>query len=75
MSVVMILRLDQVFDFRGWSVELQPLLVDRLGDAIRLDSGGLQPLPDSIHAVFVRRKNLMNLLHSVVLAISRRSWV
>lgn len=66
-----VLRLQKVFDLGSLCVELQPLLVDGLGDPVDANAGRLQPVSDTLNCMFGGCKKICDLLRSVVFAVRR----
>ena len=75
MSVKVILRSKQLLNLIRVRVELQPLLVGRLGDAMRVDAGRLNPTAYVVHAVLRRSKQVVDFVRRKVLAIPMGSRV
>lgn len=60
MVVKVVFRAKEILDLAGSRIELQPLLVGRMGDALRVDTRRLNPVTDSVYAVLRRSKQVMN---------------
>ena len=70
-GIVVVLGLDQSFYLGSGSIKLQPLFVDGLRYAVCCDSGVLKPTAHRLNGVRLRGKEVMNLFHSIMLAIFR----
>ena len=67
--VGVVFRAQQILDLVRVGVELQPLLVGRLRDAVASDAHALQPLADTVDALLRRREQVVDLLRGEVLTI------
>jgi hypothetical protein len=70
-----VLGLKKRLRLRSTNVQLHPLLVDRLRDPLRFDTGILQPAMNSINALFGWRKEVVYLLRSVVFSVRLGVWI
>lgn len=66
----MVFGLEQLFRLFDVGIELDPLLVNGLGNAASFDPSILQPLPDSVDGLLCGSKDLDDFLRSIVLAES-----
>lgn len=67
-----VLCLEQALGLFSVGVELNPLLVGRLADAMSSDAGGLQPAANCVDSSLSGGKDLDDLLGCVVLAKAGR---
>lgn len=75
MLVDVVLCLDEVLELGDGGIELQPLLVDGLGDAIGGEAGLLEPAAQGVHGLCGGREDVVDLLGRVVLPVSGRAVV
>ena len=70
--VVVVLGLEQALCLIGVGIELDPLLVCRLGDALCLNTSRYEPVTDGIDGFLSRSEELDDFLSRVVLAVLGR---
>lgn len=75
MGIEVVLGLQKLLCFGSAKVKLHPLLVDGLGDPLRLNSSLDQPVPDSIDALLRRGEQVVNLFRRIELPIRFGVWI
>lgn len=68
--VVEVLSLENLLSFVDLCIELNPLLVDRVGDTLAVNAGLNQPRPNSINGLLRWCKQVVDLFCGIPLPVS-----